>query len=562
MVGNVYMINHMEKRNIRFEWSYLCLIKLLISFILLAGCSDPVDGTVPPVISSQKAPLFGGNYQIPLANNPITLDPAHVLGTYGGFVVHQIFDGLVRFDPYLSILPALAETWEVKEGKVYNFILRHNAVFHNQEPVTADDVRFSIQRLLRTEPPSAVLQHLLKIKGAVDYRNKTRDTLSGFKIETQKKFSIHLINPHAPFLTALAMYQASIVPEKAVMRLGDAFGKNPVGSGPFRFVSWQNKKAIQLHRFNTYYGGAAYLDKILFRIYPGGQNQVILDDFKNNRLDEMTVFGNDQEALAGLNGLQWIHKPSMSLFFYGINIRHPRLKSPGFRKALSAAIDRHALVNKVYDGKYQVTRTILPPGMTGHQRFDPVKRKHSVSSKNSLKPYIESSPLHLKKLEIEIVSLVKTSKVEKELELIQKFWTPLGIIVQPKYITDWKEFQSYLRSDAVQIYRYGWHADMPDPDSFLSSLFLSDAAHNFMNLKDESIDTRLSHAREVIDPIKRAEIYQKIEAEILAATPIIPLVYMNENRVYQPHVRSARISALGPHATKLNQIWLDPGLRK
>ena len=539
---------------------FCCFIALLFLCKLIPGCSNQENKKESNTPPTKKIPAHGGNYRIPLANNPITLDPAHVLGTYGGFVVHQIFDGLVRFDPYLSILPALAETWEVKEGRVYNFILRHNAVFHNQDPVTADDVRFSIQRLLRTEPPSAVLQHLLKIKGAVEYRNKTRDTLSGFKIETEKEFSIHLIKPHAPFLAALGMYQASIVPEKAVMRLGDAFGRHPVGSGPFRFVSWEDKKAIQLHRFNAYYGGAAYLDKILFRIYPGGQNQAILDDFKNNRLDEMTVFGNDQEALAGLNGLQWIHKPSMSLFFYGINIRHARLESPGLRKALSAAIDRHALVNTVYDGKYQVTQTILPPGMTGHQRFDPVKKNLSVFSKNSLKPYVESSPLHRKKLEIEIVSLVKTPRVEKELELIQKFWIPLGIIVRPKYITDWNEFQSYLRSDAVQIYRYGWHADMPDPDSFLSSLFLSDAAHNFMNLKDEKIDTWLSHAREGIDPIKRAGIYQKIETEILAATPIIPLVYMNENRVYQPHVRSARISALGPHTTKLNQIWLEPGL--
>ncbi len=557
----VYMKNRIKKIN-SIKRLFFCFIALLFLCKLIPGCSNQENKKESNTPPTKKIPAHGGSYQIPLANNPITLDPAYVLGTYGGFVVHQIFDGLVRFDPYLSILPALAETWEVNNGKVYTFKLKQNAVFHNQDPVTAKDVRFTLKRLLRMEPPSAVLQHLLRIKGAVEYRNKTRDTLSGFKIETEKKFSIHLLTPHAPFLTALAMYQASIVPEKAVMRLGDAFGRHPVGSGPFRFVSWDDKKAIQLHRFNAYYGEAAYLDEILFRIYPGGQNQAILNDFKNNRLDEITVFGNDQEELSELKGLQWFHEPSMSLFFYGINICHPRLESSGLRKALSAAIDRHTLVNKVYDGKYQVTQTILPPGMTGHQRFDPVKKKHSVSSQNFLKPYIESSPLHQKKLEIEIVSLVKTSRVEKELELIQKFWTPLGIIVRPKYITDWKEFQSYLRSDAVQIYRYGWHADMPDPDSFLSSLFLSDAAHNFMNLKDEAIDTRLSHAREIIDPIKRAEVYQKIEAEILAATPIIPLVYMNENRVYQPHVRSARISALGPHTTKLNQIWLDPGLRK
>ncbi len=532
--------------------SFICFVSLFFLLPLLQGCSNPeeIEGVGLQAVPPQKPPVHGGIYRIPLRGNPITLDPAYVQDNFGEFVVHQVFDGLVRFDPYLSILPALAETWEVKKGTRYTFKLRQDAVFHNQEPVTADDVCFSIQRLLRAEPPSAVLQHLLKIDGAVEYRNKTRDTLPGFQIESEKNFSIHLIKPHAPFLTALGMYQVSIVPENAVMRLGDTFGNNPVGSGPFRFVSWEDERAIQLHRFNAYYGGPARLDGIYFRIYPDGLNQAVLNDFKNSRLDEMTVFGNAQEALAGFKGLQWIHKPSMSLFFYGINIRYPHLEDPGLRNALSAVIDRQTLVNTVYGGKYQATQTILPPGMDGHQRFDPVKASYPSSS------------LQRQPLEIEIVSAGKSPRVKREIELIQRFWAPLNITIQTKYIMDWKQFTSYIRSDAVQIYRYGWHADLPDPDSFLSSLFSSDAAHNHMNLNDETIDVLLSDARGILDPIERTEIYRKIETRILAAAPIIPLFNMDTNRVYQPHVQSININAIGPHATKLNKIWLDKNLNK
>ncbi len=116
---------------------------------------------------------YGGLYRVPLRGNPPTLDPAYVQDQFGEMLVQQLFDGLVKFDPYLMVLPALAKTWQVEEqGKAYRFVLRKNARFHNGRPVKVQDVVFSISRLLRVNPPPAILPHLLKIKGAQDYRNQ------------------------------------------------------------------------------------------------------------------------------------------------------------------------------------------------------------------------------------------------------------------------------------------------------------------------------------------------------------------------------------------------------
>ena len=543
----------------RFRLSCVFFISLFFLTILISGCSNTEELNETPAAASPKSPIYGGKYRIPLAQNPATLDPAHIQGIAAGSVIHQLFDGLVKFDSYLSILPALAETWEIKEkGKVYRFKLKDNAVFHNHEPVTSEDVRFSIQRLLRVEPPSDVLPHLLKIVGADTYRKGSNENLTGIDIKDKKNFSIRLLEPHVPFLTVLGMHQTSILPEKSVKQLGERFGNQPVGSGPFRFISWDNKKAIQLKRFKDYYNGPAYLDEILFRIYPGGQNQVVLNDFKNKQLEEITAYGNAQEELAELKEeLQWYHRPSLSLFFYGINITHPHLSDPGLRKALSKAVDRNALVNNVYGGQYQVAETILPPGMPGHRPSPPEENNAPALEQIVWEQNRDNTDRQRQNLELEIVSSGKSPRVEKEMALFQKFWAPLGIVIRPKYITDWKEFQSYLKSGITQIYRLSWHADMPDPDSFLSSLFLSDASHNFMKLKDKNIDSMLSDARRMVDPIKRAEMYRKIEVDILALNPIIPLFYLNVNRVYQPYVQSIKVSALGHHSMQLNQIWLD-----
>ena len=115
-----------------------------LSLILLPGCTNQEEET--KAIVTEPVPIQGGIYRMPLPNNPATLDPAYVQDNYGEAIIHQVFDGLVRFDPYLSVLPALAETWQVKQGgREYRFVLRENARFHNLESVTSADVVFSIK---------------------------------------------------------------------------------------------------------------------------------------------------------------------------------------------------------------------------------------------------------------------------------------------------------------------------------------------------------------------------------------------------------------------------------
>ena len=525
-----------------------------LSMIVLPGCSNQEETMQTAV--SDAAPVRGGIYRVPLRSNPATLDPAYVQDIYGIALVHQIFDGLVRFDQYLSVLPGLAETWQVKEqGKMYRFSLRKNARFHNLDPVTSADVVFSIKRLLRAEPAPAVLPHLIKIIGADEYRAGTTETVPGLKIENETIFSVRLEESHVPFLTALGMYQAAIVPEKEVTRLGEDFGKHPVGSGPFRFVSWDEGHSIVLEQFKDYYSGPAFLDGIEYKIYPGGQDPMVLADFQKGNLEEMSVYGDVRQTLSDTKGLQWFHRPSLSLFFYGMNLGHPNLSDPGLRKAISIAIDRNTFVNKVYKGQFEIARTILPPGMPGYNPENRMEDNNPDLSRQLLTQDLSKSVQDLP--ELEIVSAFKTPRVEQEMAIIKGFWSAIGIRTRVKYITDWKKFEAYLKSDAVQIYRYAWFADMPDPDSFLYSLFASGSPTNFMKFQDDNVDRMLLAARGIVDPVDRAKMYQKTETAIMASMPLIPLFYMSVDRVYQPYVKAVTVSALGAHTMPLSRIWLD-----
>jgi len=537
-----------------FSWLKLIFLMGILSFGYLlspvhAGQEEKEDNL------SVGTMRRGGIYRIPLMNNPTTLDPAYVQDQYGAAVVQQIFDGLVKFGPYLMVLPALAKTWQVEEnGKIYKFVLRENARFHNGHRVTVEDVVFSISRLLRVTPPPAILPHLLKIKGAQNYRNHESDRVEGLEPVDEHVLHIRLKEPHTPFLTALGMCYAKIVPREEAIRLGDQFGQNPVGSGPFQLVSWEPDKLIRLKRFADYYAGAAFLDEIHYSIYGGDRKKDVLPDFQKRVLEEMPVYGKVRDELSADKGIQWFHRPSLSLFFYGINCNHPHLKNPDLRKALFLATDRKKLVDNVYKSQFQIARTILPPGMPGYRPKNEVTIYDISLAQQHLKHAFgeerKSSP------PFEIVSAHKSQRIQWEMDILRETWGQLGIPVKIKFITDWAEFETYLRSDSVQIYRYAWFADMPDPDSFLYPLFASDSPNNFMRYQSKEVDQMLLTARGIVDPVERAEMYHRIEALVLKSSPLIPLFYLSVDRVYQSTVQGAQPSALGSHNMPLHRVWL------
>lgn len=529
---------------------------LATCLLAISACTKTQDKDSDKKEAKTTVEISGGIYRVPLRSNPATLDPAQVRDWYGETIAHQLFDGLVRFDPYLSVMPALAQTWQVEEnGKVYRFHLQPNAVFHDGTPVTVDDVIFSLSRLLRVENAAVILPHLLKIQGANAFKENQAATVAGLVAVDDHTLVVRLTQPHVPFLTALGMCYAKIIPRAAAQRLGEDFGRTPVGSGPFRFVAWDNDRMIRLERFPDYYDHPALMNEIEYKIYPGGQDTQILTDFKANDLDEMPVFGNARQELAQTKSLQWFHRPSLSLFFYGMNTRHPHLKNKDLRKALALAVDRQTIVHQIYNDQYDMATTILPPGMPGYHPENQVVANNIDMARKLLQQAMKTDPGNMPPLEI--VSATQSPSSTAEMALVKEAWSRLGIQVVIKYITDWAEFEAYLKSDAVQIYRYAWFADMPEPDNFLYALFGSDSPVNFMRFNNEIVDSMFTTARKTVDPIERSGIYRNIESTILASFPLIPMFYMSVDQVYQPHVKGIMISALGAHTMKLNHIWLD-----
>ena len=532
---------------------YRFLLSTAICIVLLLACSHaaPAKDTG----AGENSERYGGTYRAPLLNNPANLDPANAQDVYAIEVIQQIFDGLVQFSPDLFVVPALAKNWEVDgNGKTYRFFLREDATFHNGSPVTAKDVVFSLTRLLKADSSSTIVSHLLKIKGAQDYLDGKADHVVGLETPDDHTVVARLEEPYAPFLVALGMYQAKIVPMEEVVKDEKLFSQKPVGSGPFRLVEWEPNKRIVLKNFANYYRGRPFLDAVEFVIYPGIQIENVWEDFESGKLDQMPIYGAIRQKAEQQQGIQVTHRPSLSLQFYGFNCQQAHLKDPDLRKALSLAINREGLVADVLNGQFPVARGILPPGMPGYQPEDNVAGYDLETARQLIARVNSKNAEPLKS--IEIVSNSQSPVAQTELEYVRKCWEKLGIQLKPKFIPDWSQFEEYLKSDSLQVYRYAYFADMPDPDDILRPLFASYGAFNYMRYSNPKVDQLLQGALGIVDVVKRARLYQDIEDIVQNSYPIIPLIYLSKDFAYQPYVEGVQLSASGVANISYYEVWL------
>ena len=527
------------------------LMPLALTLSLIIGCQQEPTGEPKKV---KLEPRYGGVYHAALPWSPRTLDPAYSTDIYSITLIQQIFDGLVQFDQNLNVVPALATSWKVSsDGLVYTFSLRQNAHFHNGRQVTANDFVYSFTRILDPKEESSALGFFARVKGASAYRKGEIDEVAGLKALDSHTLEITINEPFAAFLSVLAMFNSKVVAREEIERWGKDFGRHPVGTGPFRLASWEGDQIV-LAVNPEYYEGRPYLDRVVYTIYAGAQYDKIYDDFVAGRLEEAAVFGPHREKLAFTTKYQFYRKPSLSLQFYGMNCLNKALKEKKVRQALNYAIDKERIVREVYQNQFLLAATILPPGMPGYfpenraYDYDPDKAKNLLNQAG-----FGSSGA---KLSLTVLSASRSNAAQQEMALIAEDLAAVGVELQIRYESDWPTFEAALSDDNLQLYRYAWIADIPDPDNFLNILFGSKSGYNFMRYSDPRVDSLLSQALVETDVLTRVELYREAERIVLADAPLIPWIYLTFESVFQPYVKGLEISALGGPYIPLKKIWL------
>jgi oligopeptide transport system substrate-binding protein len=503
----------------------------------------------------QSQPLRGGTYRAALPWEPRDLDPAFSTDIYSVTVIQQVFDGLVQLDRSLNVVPALAADWRVSsDGLIYTFTLRRNVKFHNGDPVTAEDFVYSFTRILDPAQRASARSYFEKISGAEAYARGKVKGIGGLKALDPYTLQVALKEPFAPFLSVLAMKSSKVICRREVERWGKDVGYHPVGTGPFRFESWSGNQIV-LRANADYFEGPPYLDKVVFTIYPGAQNERIASDFHAGMLEETPVYGTITEELSAKQRYTLVRKPSLSLLFYGMNCRNEALKDPLVRQAIGYAINKPRIVREVYKDRFVLATTVLPPGMPG---YTPENALYDYSPEKARELLAKAEHKHPgRRLALTLLSASQSSVAQQELAMVAEDLAAVGIDLQVQYEPDWPTFEARLSDERLQMYRYAWFADIPDPDNFLNILCGSGSRYNFMKYSNPQVDHLLSQALVETEVLKRANLYREAERIILADAPLFPLMYLTFESAFQPYVKGLEISSLGQPYIPLKKIWLD-----
>src|SRR5262247_1781900 len=322
----------------------------VVPFLLVIAL---VVGVSPIRVGAADAGATGGVYRRPLGHEPPTLDPARISDIYSRSVSQQIFDGLVQFDQTLAIAPALAQFWKAsRDGLTWTFMLRKGVQFHHGREVTADDVVYSFTRILDPRTRSGAADLFLIVKGAREFREGRAKSVAGLVALDRRTVQITLDDNVAPFVAIAAVGHAKIVPRDLVDAQGEAFGAQPVGTGPFKLARWDRGREIVLDANADYFDGAPRLSRLVFRIFPGEQRDAMQEEFQKGNLEDAPVPARvDRRALAASGGYIYVKRPMISTRFYGFNTRVKPLNDRRVRQAIVEAIDREAIVEGIYFGQ-------------------------------------------------------------------------------------------------------------------------------------------------------------------------------------------------------------------
>jgi oligopeptide transport system substrate-binding protein len=509
------------------------------------------------IVFQATSVLAGGAFRFPLFYVPSSLDPVkeELISTY--HVVQQVYDGLVAFDSNLKVVPGLAESWTVsRDGKQYVFTLRKGVRFHNGRELSPDDVVASLSRLYKPENKTSSKEFLYRIKGASQFRETGTGTIDGIRVLSDTQVAVELVEPYAPFLSALAMPITKIVPREMIDDPDHPLKKNPVGTGPFRFDSWE-KGTITLKANREYFAGTPELDEIQFHFYPAENRDRAFPDFMEGKLDGCPLPGSADLAELRNNGFQVLIRPRLSLMFYGMNVAKPPLDDPELRKALSLAMDRERFVREVLDSRHHQAFQILPRGMPG---YSPDNALAVYDIEMAAKALGRSKYPGGKNLpELVLASASHSEVARRELEMYRQSLATLGIMLKPVFVETWEEFKKGLNEGRYDLYRYAIHADIPDPDDLMPGIVETGGSHNFTGYGNEEVDSLISRGRGETDSVKRVTMYREAERKVLNDAPLIPVVFLSTQVAFQRNVGNIDLPATGTPYLPLHKVTLGDG---
>lgn len=498
----------------------------------------------------------GGTLVIGRPSDAISLDPHKATTAPEVWVYNNIYETLVALDEQMKVQPLLAERWERVSPTAMRFFLRKGVTFHDGTPFNARAVKFTIDRVINPKAPARGRAWLGPVSGATVVDEHTVDILTS--------------TPFGPLLNHLTMvFVVGIVSPTAVEKHGEEFGRNPVGTGPFKFQEWRSNQSITLVRNDAYWGKKAHLDRAVFRVIPEEGARTIAYD--RGDLDMLLRAAPvEMDRLRQDRRTQIVENPGLRVVYVGFNTSQPPMNDVRIRKAIAHSIDVKGINDYVVENAMIPARSVIATGVFGFKDTG-LPEKYAYNPDLARRLFAEvgytRGPDGIleklgKPLEVTFWGSEGRDLKDREItEAVQAQLTKAGIKVSFQRF-EFGAFLTALRKEIGEyhLFQLGWVTMTGDGDFGLYASFHSGnippKGTQYPRYKNPEVDRLLDEARTSLDPAVREAAYGRALELITSDVVWVPIYQTKESVVVRTHVKGY-VGHPAEYYLRLSPVWLD-----
>jgi peptide/nickel transport system substrate-binding protein len=499
------------------------LLPSLLAFLclLLACCAN-------------KQPADPGTVVFLIETMPANLDPRIGTDAQSQRLHSLLFSGLLERDAQMNVRGDLAERWESPDPLTYVFHLRRGVRFHNGQPLTAADVKFTFDSIL---------------SGAVQTPKRGAfRVVASVEAPDAATVVFRLREPFASFLWNLVRPAVGIVPAGS----GAGVAQHPVGTGPFRFVIARQDEEVVLERNPDYFAGAPRIERVRFRIVPEATVRAL--ELRKGTADlELDSLAPDMiPVLARQPGLEVTEQPGTVYSYIAFNLEDPVLAHRQVRQALAYATNRPAIIKYLLRGQAQLANGLLPPSHWAyepdvpHYDYDPAHAEQLLEAagfprRNDGSPRAMRLKLTLKTSTEELPRLLGA--------VLQEQWRRVGVELELRPLEFATLYADVTRGN-FQLYALRWVGANNDPDVFeyvFHSRKIPPDGANRGRYRNPRVDELLDRARTEFDRKKRRALYGEVQRIVAVDLPYLNLWYSDNVCVHHRRVTHVELTPAGDY---------------
>ena len=492
---------------------YLCLIVIIV----LIACSGKEDDKKETIQNKEEKTIT-----IAEKAEIKTLDPQKTVDSASLSVIQMINQKLFKIDNDGNIIPEIAEEVTKVDTKTTLIKIKKDLFFSNGEPVTVDDVLFSLNR-------------------AKESPRMTQDfyMIESFEKVDDSTIKVKTFYEAGNLLHKLASMGASIMNKKAL----EENENNIIGSGMFKLKEWVAGDRIVLERNEYFKEANSNVKEIIIKFIPEANSRMIMLETGEIDIAEALLPLDFQKILREDDKFTTVEMQSSSNMFIGFDLRDKHLSDKRVRQAIAYAINNQDIVDSIYNGSATVATSPIPKITTGHNENSNPYEQNIEKAKELLAEEGYPNGFDI------VLNVNEDNQRVDTAVVIQDNLKAIGINVQIKTY-QWASYVAFVENPSQEkgMFLMAWNIANDDPDELLYPLYHSsqiDAHTNVVFYKNEDFDSLISKARETIDKEKRIDLYKKAQDIIQEELPHYAILYPMQNFAYKKNIKGIEANKRG-----------------